>query len=117
MAEKSRSHTRSSTSTVRRWSSERDTVIAYIDFFCDLENRTGHVRVPGHLELRLEPIKNPVTGKPHWAVIRLPEGFEYREAEMASGSFQGHKDWDFEHSNCYGAMWYAAYGPYGILEA
>ncbi len=75
------------------------------------------VRVPGHLELRLEPIKNPVTGKPHRAVIRLPEGFEYREAEMASGSFQGHKDWDFEHNNCYGAMWYAAYGPYGILEA
>lgn len=52
----------------------------------DLEERTGLVQVPGLLEIRAEPIRNPVTGAPHRARINLPFGFEYRQAEMASGT-------------------------------
>ncbi len=71
--------------------------------------------MPGHLEFSAEPIRNPVTGKPHFAQIRLPDGFEFREAEMASARFRGFKDWTFAHSNCYGVMWHAAYGPQGVI--
>lgn len=33
-----------------------------------------------------EPIRNPVSGQPHRARIDLPHGFEYRLAEIGSGS-------------------------------
>jgi hypothetical protein len=57
----------------------------------------------GVVEYTAEPIKNPVTGEEHRAQIRLPNGFEYREAEM------GNTTWlkitagsiAFEHRNSY----------------
>ncbi len=94
---------------------ELDPVFAPIEFACDIAARTASFSVPGHLEFSAEPIRNPVTGAPHRALIRLPEGFEFREAEMASGAFKGHKDWSFAHDNCYSALFYAAYGPQGVI--
>jgi hypothetical protein len=101
-------------STIER---ELETVFAPIEFRCDIEARTGGFRVPGHLEMGLEPIRNPVTGQPHRAIIRLPEGFEFREAEVASGDFKGTGEIAFEHSRRYGALTYVGYGPRGIVEA
>jgi hypothetical protein len=65
---------------------------------------------------RLEPIRNPVTGAPHRAVVELPEGFEFRRAEMASGTFTGQGGIAFDHANRYGLMTQVAYGPYGIID-
>lgn len=60
-------------------------IIAPIEFEADVEARTGHYRVPGIIDGHSEPIKNPVTGDPHRARVTLPHGFEYHEAEYASG--------------------------------
>jgi hypothetical protein len=57
-----------------------------IDIAVDIEKRTGHVYVPDVFEMDVEPIRNPVTGAEHRARINLPHGFEYRVAEMASGT-------------------------------
>lgn len=57
-----------------------------IEFEADRERRTGRVRVPGILDTAIEPIRNPVTGAEHRVRVVLPEGFEYREAEYASGN-------------------------------
>ena len=62
------------------------TVVKPIDLAIDLERRTGHVSIPGVFEMKVEPIRNPVSGAEHRARINLPHGFEYRQAEMASGS-------------------------------
>jgi hypothetical protein len=80
---------------------EFDPVFTTIEFRCDIDARTGGFAVPGHLELSIEPIRNPVTGQPHRAQIRLPEGFEFREAEMASGTFTGTGEIRFENARCY----------------
>jgi hypothetical protein len=70
------------------------------------------------MELTIEPIRNPVTGAPHRALIRLPEGFEFREAEVGSGTFRGEgDDLGFQNRDCYAALTHVAYGPYGIVEA
>ena len=37
-------------------------------------------------ELKVEPIKNPVSGEPHRVRIDIPNGFEFTLAEMASGT-------------------------------
>ena len=55
-----------------------------IEFDADRERRTASLSLPGVVEYRAEPIKNPVTGEEHRAQIRLPNGFEYREAEMGN---------------------------------
>jgi hypothetical protein len=57
-----------------------------IEFEVDVEARRGHFRVPGIVETVGEPIRNPVTGAEHRARIDLPGGFEYRIAEMGSGT-------------------------------
>jgi hypothetical protein len=61
-----------------------DPLVASIDIEADRERRTAKVSLRGLAEYRAEPIKNPVTGEEHRAQIRLPNGFEYREAEMGN---------------------------------
>jgi hypothetical protein len=56
-----------------------------IDFALDLDRRQGSVRVDGIIDTLTEPIRNPVTGAEHRARVVLPSGFEYLEAEYASG--------------------------------
>jgi len=99
-------------STIER---EIDPVFAPIELDLDLAGRRASARVPGILELTLEPIRNPVTGKVFPAAIVLPEGFEYRRAEMASGRFSAPPPWDFNETGVYGALFEAAYGPQGII--
>jgi hypothetical protein len=48
------------------------------------EARTGRIRVPNMAECDVEPIKNPVSGEEHRARIELPNGFEYKKAEMGN---------------------------------
>lgn len=60
------------------------TLIAPITFESDREKRQARVHIPEVAELTTEPIKNPVTGEEHRARIVLPNGFEYKEAEVAN---------------------------------
>jgi hypothetical protein len=62
-----------------------DPIFAPIEFEVDVERRIARLKVPGVIEARGEPIRNPVTGDEHWARIELPKGFEYTVAEMGRG--------------------------------
>jgi hypothetical protein len=62
------------------------TLFKPIELALDVEQRTATVRVPGLVEGRGEPIRNPVTRAVHRARINLPAGFEYSQAEVASGT-------------------------------
>lgn len=57
-----------------------------IEVEIDVDARRGHFRVPGIVDTVAEPIRNPVSGAEHRARIDLPHGFEYRTAEMGSGT-------------------------------
>jgi hypothetical protein len=57
-----------------------------IDLEVDVDARRARLVIPGLLESTGEPIRNPVTGAEHRARIDLPHGFEYRIAEVGSGS-------------------------------
>ena len=62
-----------------------DPIFAPIELLVDIERRTARLLVPGVIEGRGEPIRNPVTGAEHRARIDIPNGFEYRIAEMGRG--------------------------------
>lgn len=61
-----------------------DPLFVPIKFQTDREKRMASLNVPGLGEFRAEPIKNPVTGEEHRARIQLPNGFEYKEAEVGN---------------------------------
>ena len=56
-----------------------------IDMSIDIENRRASVRVPGVVDETVGPLLNAVTGQPHRARMTLPVGFEFTDAEVASG--------------------------------
>ena len=56
-----------------------------VEFEADIETRRGRFGVEGLVEAEATPIRNPITGKEHRARVSIPAGFEYSEAEYASG--------------------------------
>jgi hypothetical protein len=63
-----------------------DPAFAPIEVAIDVEGRVGRVVVDGQVQMKGEPIRNPVTGAEYRARIDLPNGFEYSLAEMGSGT-------------------------------
>jgi len=61
-----------------------DPIYVPIELSSDRDKRIAELKVPGLGDFRVEPIKNPVTGEEHRALIKLPNGFEYKEAEMGN---------------------------------
>lgn len=80
-----------------------DPLFVPIRFSADRDKRIASLSVPGLLELRAEPIKNPVTGEEHRAQIHLPDGFEYRYAEVGNATrlVATIGDKRLEHANTY----------------
>ena len=61
-----------------------EALFAPITFNVDREKRRATIRIPGIAESDTEPIKNSSTGEEHKARIALPNGFEFKEAEMGN---------------------------------
>jgi hypothetical protein len=74
-----------------------------IEFEADVQNATGRFRVQDVVETTAEPIRNPVTGAPHFAKVTLRSGFEFTEAEFASSTTKTRGaielDWSGRHAH------------------
>lgn len=66
----------------------------------------SRVKIGDFAESWLEPIKNPVTGEIHRAIIELPSGFEASRMEQASSRIITSKDGylNFGYSGTYGSF-------------
>jgi hypothetical protein len=85
----------------------REPLTAPIEFETDRERRHASVRVGDIGEMKVEPIKNPVTGDEHRVRIDLPDGFEYKQAEIANtvhGRVSGEEPLSFELSETYAQL-------------
>jgi len=80
-----------------------DPLFKPITFAADVENATGHFKVPGVVDSKAEPIRNPVTGQPHYAKLSLRKGFEFLSAEFASSTTKSQGkialDWTGRHGH------------------
>ncbi len=94
---------------------EPDPIYADIEFQWDLEGCKGRFMVDKILGAQVEPIRNPVTGEPHFISIRPHDGFEFREAEMASATFWSKGELEQQYSERFAAISFVSYGPYGII--
>ena len=61
-------------------------LIKNIQLEINLQTRICNLKVEEIISTSTKPITNPVTGEEHRAIIKLPKGIEFREAEMGSGS-------------------------------
>ncbi len=95
---------------------EPEPIFADIEFEWDLDARSGRFSVADVLDATVEPIKNPVTGEPHYIAIHPHEGFEFREAEMASASYWSRGELEQRHEGRFAAISFVSYGPHGVIE-
>jgi hypothetical protein len=57
-----------------------------ITFDVDVDARRAQIDIPGVATATGEPIRNPVTGAEHRVRIDFPQSFEFRQAEIGSGT-------------------------------
>lgn len=79
-----------------------DPIYAPIEFECDVEARLGRCNVPGLIELRGEPIRDPAAGAEERVQIGKPNGFEYRIAEIGRGFAKATGEIPINLDNTYG---------------
>lgn len=94
-----------------------DPIFAAIDMSIDVDARRGYARVgDGMVDLKAEPILNPVTGAEHRARIDLPDGFEYTVAEMGSGTSRVTGPIPLNLEATYAQLAHIHLGPSGIVR-
>jgi hypothetical protein len=72
-----------------------------IEIKIDIDARQGRLSVEGLVRSEGVPIRNPVTGDEHRVRIDLPEGFEYRLAEVGSATFKTEGPIPLSHQDSY----------------
>ncbi|HYB10778.1 MAG TPA: DUF1326 domain-containing protein [Alphaproteobacteria bacterium] len=91
-----------------------DPIFTRIDFSFDKNGRVARLVAKGVLETDVEPIKNPVTGAPHRIQIAMPEGFEHRQAEIASANIKSTGAIKFETKGTHSSLAYVVQTPGGV---
>jgi len=79
-----------------------DPIYAPIEFECDVEARRGRIVIPGLVEARGEPIRDEVNDTEHRARIDLPNGFEYRIAEIGRSFTRTRGEIELQFDDTYG---------------
>ena len=92
------------------------TLFRPIDLAIEVEHRTASVHIPGLVEGRIEPIKNVVTGEPQRVRVALPAGFEFREAEFASGVTRAIGTIPLDFSTTHAHLARVRWGTHGVLN-
>jgi hypothetical protein len=87
-----------------------------IDFQVDVDARRARLEIPGLVEAVGEPIKNPVTGADHRVRIDFPESFEFRIAEMGSGTSKTTGEIKLDLISTYGQFAHIHLGHNGRLN-
>jgi len=87
-----------------------------IDLSIDVENRVASVRVPGIVDGKVEPIRNQVTGAPSRARLTLPNGFEFTEAEFASGTGRATGEITLDFSNTHAHVANVHWTTHGVVR-
>lgn len=87
-----------------------------IELQVDVASRLATVRIPGVLEATGEPIRNPVSGEAQRVRLVLPDGFEFNEAEMASGSFSTQNQVSIHSQNGHGHFAHLHFTGRGVVR-
>lgn len=81
----------------------KEPIVTSVEIDTDREKRSGTIKLGDIAETEIEPIVSPATGEEHRVRIDLPNGFEYKQAEIgntvsASASSEEPLSYSFEKS-------------------
>ena len=82
-----------------------DPLFAKISIRADRKARTATIAFDDIVDVNVEPIRNPITNEPMQMSVTMPGGFEYDEAEFASGTVKTARsspiqlDWSGRHAH------------------
>jgi hypothetical protein len=88
-----------------------------IELEVDIDRREARVEVPGVLTARGRPIRSPVTGEAHRVRIDLPDGIEFKIAEIGSGSVKGTGAVPLDTNDTYGQFNRLRHSGKGMIAA
>jgi hypothetical protein len=91
-------------------------IFADVEFEIDIDKRRARMRVPGHIEARGEPIRNPVTKAEHRVRIDSPNGFEFKLAEAGRGWSTTLAPMQIELADSYGQFCHLNLSHSGIID-
>ena len=96
-------------------STVQDPIYTEIQLEVDIDGRRARLVVPGLIESKGEPIRNPVTGEEHRARIDMPHGFEYTLAEVGSGTSKSTGEIPMELNASYGQFNHLHLSTHGVV--
>ena len=88
-----------------------------IEYEVDLESRTAHVKIPGVMESVGRPIKSPATGEEHRVRIDIPNGIEFKVAEIGSGTTQAKAAISLDLKETYGQFNILRHSGSGVVHS
>jgi hypothetical protein len=93
-----------------------DPIFAPIEFQVDIEARRAKIKAGDVIEMKGDPIRNPVTGAEHRARIDLPHGFEYEIAEIGSGTSRSRGNVVIEFKDTYAQFAHLHMNNHGVIR-
>ena len=93
-----------------------DPLFKPIEMEIDVDGRTVRRSIPGMVDTEVEPLRNPVTGAVHRARIDLPNGLEFRQAEVASGTSKVEGDVPMAFTDSHAHLNYGQLTSGGLAE-
>src|SRR5689334_7656300 len=95
----------------------KDPLFAPITFEWDLDKRRARVEVAGAVRAHSEPIRNPVTDAELRALLVVPNGWVFHEAENVFGFAKGIGTIKFDLNRRHSSMANVAWGPNGMVHS
>jgi hypothetical protein len=91
-------------------------VFTKIDLEVDVDGRRGRIFVKDYIDTKGEPLRNKVTGAEARAQIVLPDGFEYKVADIGSASSQTTGPVRVETKDTYGQFAQLHLNNHGVVR-
>jgi hypothetical protein len=86
-----------------------------ITFEFDKKRRKARMVAPGFAQVDIGPLTVPATGDEQRVVVKMPNGFEYREMEVAlAKELRGTGPIKFSHSNTHASLATVTHTPKGV---
>jgi hypothetical protein len=86
-----------------------------ITFEFDMKKRKARLLVPGFAEAVIGPLTVPATGDEQRVIVRMPNGFEYKEMEVAQATvLKGSGPIKFDHKGTHSSLAHVTHTPKGV---
>jgi hypothetical protein len=86
-----------------------------IEWQFDKAKRQALLNIPGFLTTTVSPLTVPADGSPQRVIVRMPDGMEYKEFEVAQATLEGTGAIQFKHSGRHSSLAHVTHSDRGLI--